>query len=79
MESFTDDGQLWNTRMFTFDHTGNLIESHLISSSYESKTTYQYSYKKVPVSSAPQNIYVFHNSLPEIGISDWYDLVNVDS
>jgi len=77
MERFYSNGELRNTDTYTFDYCGNLIEDHTVSKDYESTTTYHYEYKKVPISSAPENIFIFHHTLPELEFYDWYDYSNI--
>ena len=77
LKRFTTDGNLHNTTTFTFDACGNLIEQQVEGKDYNAKSTYTYEYIKVPISSAPQNVYVYHKTLPELDIFDWYDFSNV--
>ena len=77
VQFFNKDGTVSETTTYTFDYCGNLVESHTRSDDSEHTTTYRYEYKKVPLASAPQNIYVYHTTLPELDIFDWYDVSNV--
>ena len=70
VQFFNKDGTVFETTTYTFDYCGNLVEAHTRSDDSEHTTTYRYEYKKVPLASAPQNIYVYHKTLPELGLFD---------